>query len=99
VVFDALDRRTAWAAIGDSTPGTTGVLMRTRDAGDTWQRVDMPVEPNSAMWVVRTQPDHPERVLAASRYGYLYESGDGGASFRKLRREFSEVSSIVWVPE
>jgi photosystem II stability/assembly factor-like uncharacterized protein len=99
VVFDARDPHTAWAAIGDSTPGTTGMLMRTRDAGDNWLPVDMPVEPNSAMWVVRTQPDHPERVLAASRYGYLYESVDGGESFRKLRREFSEVSSIVWVPE
>jgi photosystem II stability/assembly factor-like uncharacterized protein len=99
VVFDAVDPLTAWAAIGDSTPGTTGTLMRTRDAGDTWQRVDMPIEPNSAMWVVRTQSDHPERILAASRYGYLYESTDGGASFGKLRREFSEVSSIVWVPE
>jgi photosystem II stability/assembly factor-like uncharacterized protein len=98
VVFDAADLCTAWAAIGDSTPGTTGVLMRTCDAGETWQRVDMPVEPNSAMWVVHTQPDHPERVLAASRYGYLFESEDRGSSFRKLKREFSEVSSIVWVP-
>lgn len=99
VVFDAVDPCTAWAAIGDATPGTTGVLMRTRDAGQTWERVDMPVEPNSAMWVVRTQPDAPERVLAASRYGYLYESTDGGVSFRKVKREFSEVSSIVWVPD
>jgi photosystem II stability/assembly factor-like uncharacterized protein len=99
VVFDAVDPCTAWAAIGDSTPGTTGVLMLTHDVGDTWQRVDMPVEPNSAMWVVRTQPDHPERVLAASRYGYLYESSDRGQSFVKHRREFSEVSSIVWVPD
>jgi photosystem II stability/assembly factor-like uncharacterized protein len=98
VVFDAVDPCLAWAAIGDATPGTTGVLMRTRDAGETWQRVDMPVEPNSAMWVVRTQSDMPQRVLAASRYGYLYESEDRGHSFRKLRREFSEVSSIVWVP-
>jgi hypothetical protein len=59
----------------------------------------MPVEPNSAMWVVRTQPDLPRRVLAASRYGYVYESDDCGESFRKLRREFSEVSSIVWIPD
>jgi photosystem II stability/assembly factor-like uncharacterized protein len=99
VVFDAVDPLTAWAAIGDSTPGNTGVLMRTTDAGETWERVDMPVEPNSAMWVVCTQPDCPERVLAASRFGYLYESNDSGASFRKLRREFSEVASMVWVAE
>jgi photosystem II stability/assembly factor-like uncharacterized protein len=99
VVFDAVDPCMAWAAIGDSTPGTTGVLMLTRNAGETWQRVDMPVEPNSAMWVVRTQPDKPERVLAASRYGYLYESLDHGQTWTKLRREFSEVSSIVWLPD
>jgi photosystem II stability/assembly factor-like uncharacterized protein len=99
VVFDAEDPCMAWAAIGDATPGTTGVLMLTRDAGATWRRVDMPVEPNSAMWVVHTQGDTPERVLAASRYGYLYESLDRGATWSKLRREFSEVSSIVWVPE
>jgi photosystem II stability/assembly factor-like uncharacterized protein len=99
VVFDAVDPCTAWAAIGDSTPGTTGVLMLTRDAGQTWARVDMPVEPNSAMWVVRTQPDTPQRVLAASRYGHVYESEDAGTSWTKLRREFSEVSSIVWVPD
>jgi photosystem II stability/assembly factor-like uncharacterized protein len=99
LVFHAVDPYTAWAAIGDSTPGTTGVLMQTKDAGDTWQRVDMPVEPNSAMWVVCTQPDNPQRVLAASRFGYLYESNDSGASFRKHRREFSEVASIIWVPE
>jgi photosystem II stability/assembly factor-like uncharacterized protein len=101
VVFDAVDPSTAWAAIGDSTPGTTGVLMRTSDGAQSWERIDMPVEPNSAMWVVRTQPDTPELVLAASRYGYLYRSDDRGTSgtWAKLRREFSEVSSIVWVPD
>jgi len=41
----AVDPCMASAAIGDSAPGTTGVLMLTRDSGDTWQRVDMPVEP------------------------------------------------------
>jgi photosystem II stability/assembly factor-like uncharacterized protein len=99
VVFDAVNPCTAWAAIGDSTPGTTGALMRTSDAGKTWTAVDLDQPPNSAMWVVRAQPDQPKRVLAASRYGYLYESLDGGLTFRKLRREFSEVSSIVWVPD
>src|SRR5260370_14806402 len=91
VVFDAVDQSTAWAAIGDSTPGTTGVLMLTRDAGESWTRVDMPVPPNSAMWVVRTQPDTPALVLAASRYGYLYRTDDRGTSgtWPKMPRDFS----------
>ena len=58
----------------------------------------MPVEPNSSMWVVRAQPDSRETVLAASRYGYLYRSSDGGRVWEKLRREASEVAAIVWVP-
>jgi photosystem II stability/assembly factor-like uncharacterized protein len=99
LVFSAVDPCVAWAAIGDSTPGTTGALMQTRDAGLTWAAAMLSQPPNSAMWVVRTQPDHPERVLAASRYGYLYESSDGGNSFTKLRREFSEVAAIVWIPD
>ena len=98
VVFDATDPSVAWAAIGDFTPGTTGALMQTRDAGESWDRVDMPVEPNSAMWVVRTQPDNPDLIFAASRYGYMYRSDDRGKTWAKLRREFSEVSSVVWVP-
>lgn len=99
VVFDAADPCKAWAAIGDATPGTTGVLMRTDDSGRTWQPVEMPVPPNSAMWVIRTQADDPNLMLAASRYGYLYRSTDRGASWTKLAREFSEVTSIVWVPD
>lgn len=99
VVFDAVDPCTAWAAIGDSTPGTVGALMLTRDAGVSWRPAELSTPSNSAMWAVRTQPDQPKRVLAASRYGYLYESLDGGEHFTKQKREFSEVSSIVWVPD
>ena len=39
----------------------------------------------------------PDMVFAASRYGYLYRSDDGGDTWRKLWREFGEVSSILWV--
>jgi hypothetical protein len=49
------------------------------------------------MWTVSVPPSAPETVFAASRYGYLYRSDDGGDSWRKLWREFGEVSSIVWI--
>jgi photosystem II stability/assembly factor-like uncharacterized protein len=98
LVLDPFDPCSAWATVGDSTPGETGALMRTRDLGQSWQAVQMPVEPNSAMWVVRAQPDSRDLVMAASRYGYLYRSDDGGKQWEKLRRELSEIASIVWVP-
>ena len=87
-----------FVSIGDATPGRTGAVMRSKDAGRTWERLTLPVEPNTAMWVVNMQPADPNVVFAGSRYGYLYRSDDGGDSWRKLWREFSEISSVLWVP-
>ena len=83
--------------MGDTTPGTTGAVLRSKDTGKTWETLTLPVEPNTAMWVVNAQPSNPQIILAGSRYGYLYRSDDGGDSWSKLKREFSEISSVLWV--
>jgi photosystem II stability/assembly factor-like uncharacterized protein len=93
------DPRTVFVTAGDATPGRTGTLMRSRDAGATWDSLSFPAQPNSAMWTVSISAVQPDTMFAASRYGYLYRSDDGGDSWRKLWRELSEVSSIVWVPQ
>jgi len=93
------DPKTVFVTLGDSTPGRIGTVMRSRDAGATWQSLGLPVQPNSAMWTVSMSAAAPDTVFAASRYGYLYRSDDGGDSWRKLWREFGEVSSILWVAE
>ncbi len=88
-----------FVTIGDTTPGQTGTVMRSRDTGKTWEDLSLPVEPNAAMWTVNIQPTDPNVVFAGSRYGYLYRSDDAGDSWNKLRREFSEISSVMWLPE
>jgi photosystem II stability/assembly factor-like uncharacterized protein len=93
------DARTVYVTLGDSTPGRIGTVMRSRDAGATWQNLALPAPPNSAVWTVSVPAAAPHLVFAASRYGYLYRSEDGGDSWRKLWREFSEVSSVLWVPK
>jgi photosystem II stability/assembly factor-like uncharacterized protein len=93
------DSRTVFVTLGDSTPGRIGTVMRSRDAGVTWQCLGLPVQPNSAIWTVSMSAAAPDTVFAASRYGYLYRSDDGGDSWRKLWREFGEVSSILWAAE
>ena len=85
--------------LGDSTPGRIGTVVRSRDAGVTWENLKFPVQPNSAIWTVTISASAPDTMFAASRYGYLYRSDDGGDSWRKLWREFGEVSSILWVPQ
>ena len=92
------DPRTVFLTLGDSTPGRIGTVMRSRDAGVTWEALKFPVQPNSAIWTVAISESAPDTMFAASRYGYLYRSDDGGDSWRKLWREFGEVSSIQWVP-
>ena len=87
-----------FVTIGDTTPGRTGTIMRSTDTGKTWESLPLPVPPNTAMWVVNMQPSDPKVVFAGSRYGYLYQSQDGGDSWSKLWREFSEISSVVWMP-
>ena len=84
--------------IGDTTPGRIGAVMRSKDAAKSWESLPLPVQPNTAMWVVNIQPFDPNVVFAGSRYGYLYRSDDGGDSWRKLWREFSEISSVTWIP-
>ena len=91
------DPKTVFLTLGDATPGRVGTIMRSRDAGATWESLGFPVQPNSAIWTVTIPAAEPDLVFAASRYGYLYRSDDGGDSWRKLWREFGEVSSVVWV--
>jgi len=93
------DPRTVFLTLGDSTPGRIGTVVRSRDAGVTWENLKFPVQPNSAIWTVSISASAPDTMFCASRYGYLYRSDDGGDSWRKLWREFGEVSSVLWVPQ
>ena len=88
-----------FVTIGDTTPGQIGTVMRAKDTGKTWEDLPLPVQPNAAMWTVNIQPTDPQVVFAGSRYGYLYRSDDGGDSWSKLWREFSEISSVMRLPE
>lgn len=93
------DPRVVFVTLGDSTPGRTGAVVRSQDAGKSWECLSLPGQPNSAMWTVSIPKSNPDLTFAASRYGYLYRSEDGGDSWVRLWREFSEVSSIAWLPE
>ena len=92
------DPNVIFAAVGDTAIGSTGAIQRSTDAGKTWETRPLPVEPNSNIWSLATHPADPNYVLAASLLGEIYTSSDAGDSWQKLKREFSEVGAMAWVP-
>ncbi len=83
---------------GDFIPGMTGAVQRTKDAGQTWEPVNLPVEPNSVVYWMGTHAVCPNVIVAASLFGYIYVSEDGGDTWRKLKKEFGEVRSVAVLP-
>lgn len=91
-------RNELFMAIGDGTPGTTSLLFRSNDRGASWLNAPFPVQPNSCLWAIGTNAADPNLVLAGTKYGNLFRSVDGGLSWRKEWREFSEITDVAWIP-
>jgi photosystem II stability/assembly factor-like uncharacterized protein len=98
IAVDSADPKSIFLGFGDFTPGSSGAIARSSDLGKSWKLLSLPVEPNSTVWTFGTNRADPNILLAASRYGYLYRSDDGGASWEKLRRELSEIAAVCWLP-
>ncbi len=89
------DPNTMFVASGDGIPGTTGAIQRTTDGGRSWTLCELPEPPNSVVYWLASHPDAPDVIAAASLYGYVYLSEDGGTSWRKLDREFGEIRALA----
>ena len=83
---------------GDTIPGFTGAVQRTQDGGKSWERVSLPVAPNSLIYWISSHKERPNIIVAASILGYVYVSEDGGDSWQKLQKEFGEVRSVALLP-
>ena len=83
---------------GDFIPGESGAVQRTNDAGRSWEPVSLPVEPNSVIYWMGTHRKRANVIVAASLFGYVYVSEDGGESWQKLKKEFGEIRSVAVLP-
>ncbi len=87
-----------FVANGDAAVGNTGTIRRSTDGGQSWEERPLPVEPNSPVWNFATNPADPELILANSVYGELYRTQDGGDTWDKIKKEFTEVRALAWTP-
>ncbi len=92
------DPSTLFVATGDGAAGSTGAIQRSKDGGNSWEELPLPVKPNSPIWAFATHAADPGLILACSHYGELYASQNAGDSWRKLPREFTEIRALAWTP-
>lgn len=83
---------------GDYIPGSKGSIQRSRDGGETWESASLPAMPNSVVYALATHPALPDTIVAASLFGHVFLTGDGGGSWQKVAREFGEVRSVCVTP-
>ncbi|MGO9604193.1 MAG: WD40/YVTN/BNR-like repeat-containing protein [Candidatus Binataceae bacterium] len=92
------DPDTIFVGNGDFIPGKRGAIQRTRDGGRSWSVCALPVEPNSVVYWIGTNPANPDTIVAVSLHGYVYTSIDSGDTWQKNRREFGEIRAVAWLP-
>ena len=92
------DPSVIFVANGNGAMGDTGTIQRTRDLGESWETLNLPVVPNAPIWSFATHAADPDLLLACSHYGQVFASADGGDWWVKMRREFTEVRGLAWVP-
>lgn len=98
VILKADDPDVIFVGNGDTIPGVTGAIQRSTDGGASWTPVDLPVAPNSVIYWFANHAALPDVIAAASIYGYVYVSTDGGNAWDKLPREFGEIRSLAIMP-
>ncbi|MCE2404307.1 MAG: hypothetical protein J4F43_04015 [Dehalococcoidia bacterium] len=74
---------TLYVSMGRSARGDVGSLLRSRDLGKTWERIDHGVSPNSTMMVVGVNARRPAQVFCATRHGQVFGSLDDGATWQE----------------
>ena len=73
----------AGAGGGGAPAGTVeaGALLRSRDIGEAWERVDLGVTPPSRMFQIAIDGAAPSNVYCCARDGQVYSSYDGGSTW------------------
>jgi len=78
--------------------GENGHVLRSTDAGESWEMLKLPMQANSTIWGLATHSAAADRILAFSLFGEVYVTEDAGDSWGKIAREFGEIRAAAWLP-
>lgn len=67
-----------YVGVGASVFGEDGAVMRSKDLGRVWERVDKGVKPNSTVRSVSLSIQQPSVIYCCTRYGQVFGTHDGG---------------------
>ena len=94
MAFSPTAPRVLYVSNGSGPPGNTGSIYRTRNRGESWERVDVNGDTNSSFWQFARGD---EWMLASTVLGQVFRSTDGGENWGKLAWEFGEIRGLVCV--
>jgi photosystem II stability/assembly factor-like uncharacterized protein len=98
LTLKADDPDVLFVANGDAAAGETGSVQRSKDRGQTWETLPLPIAPNTPIWTFATHAADADLMVTCSHYGQVFISDNAGDTWRKVRREFSEIRALAWVP-
>jgi photosystem II stability/assembly factor-like uncharacterized protein len=84
------------AAPPDTVP--EGALFRSRDVGETWERIDLGDVPPGRMMQIAIDAGAPSRISCAAYSGEVYSSSDNGQSWSKSMLPVEPTRSLHIYP-
>lgn len=79
------DPRVMYTALSQAAFSSAGSLYRSPDLGQTWERIDHGVEPQSTVMAVSVNPGNPASVWCVTRAGQVIGTEDGGTTWTDHR--------------
>jgi len=83
-------------SVGDRPSGEDSLVLRSRDFGETWERMELPGHQVTTIWDIGVNPADPMLVFAISIFGEVYRSQDGGEVWEKMEKHLGEAREIIW---
>ncbi|MQF68803.1 hypothetical protein FIM12_00495 [SAR202 cluster bacterium AD-804-J14_MRT_500m] len=97
LVLDPNDINTLYVSLGKAARSHHGGLIRSKDLGQTWCRIDDGIAATSTMMSLTINQQSPENIYCATRDGQVFGTETGGVKWHNfhLPEGVKEVRAIV----